>query len=178
MTKVYSLRYFKKKRKLSVLKLQTAVLIAFYIEGTKIISYISRPLNLLDSLDVWKRTKGHQDHCYFLRNFYFSPNDRPSKTMKDVFNFIEKALFVLERFKFLYLHLPLFFFLSAIAWELDPRNIKVFDVINCLNKNLIIHFVWYLEKAKRYHVETLAIDTVLNKEHFYGKIMQKMCTKC
>ena len=35
--------------------------------------------------------------------------------MKDVFNFIEKALFVLERFKFLYLHLPLFFFLSAIA---------------------------------------------------------------
>ena len=26
--------------------------------------------------------------CYFLRNFYFSPNDSPSKTMKDVFYFI------------------------------------------------------------------------------------------
>ena len=26
--------------------------------------------------------------CYFLRNFYSSPNDRPSKTMKDVFYFI------------------------------------------------------------------------------------------
>ena len=25
---------------------------------------------------------------YFLRNFYFLPNDRPSKTMKDVFYFI------------------------------------------------------------------------------------------
>ena len=25
---------------------------------------------------------------YFLTNFYFSPNDSPSKTMKDVFYFI------------------------------------------------------------------------------------------
>ena len=35
--------------------------------------------------------------------------------MKDVFYFIEKALFVLEIFKFLYFHLPLFFSMSAIA---------------------------------------------------------------
>ena len=53
-------------------------------------------------------------------------------------------------------------------------NLKVYDVINCLRKNLITHFVWYLEKEKKYHVETLAIDTVLNKEHFYGK----SCRKC
>ena len=33
--------------------------------------------------------------------FIFSPNDSPSKTMKNVFYFIEKALFVLEIFKFL-----------------------------------------------------------------------------
>ena len=52
---------------------------------------------------------------YFLRNFYSPPNDRPSKTAKDVFCFIEKALFVLEIFRFLYFHLPLFFSLSAIA---------------------------------------------------------------
>ena len=26
--------------------------------------------------------------CYFLSNFYFSPNDGPSKTMKNVFDFI------------------------------------------------------------------------------------------
>ena len=58
---------------------------------------------------------------YFLTNLYFSPNDSPSKTMKDVFGFIEKALFVLEIFKFLYFHLSLFFSLSAIALELDPR---------------------------------------------------------
>ena len=33
---------------------------------------------------------------YFSTNFYFSPNDSPSKTMKDVFYFIEKPLFILE----------------------------------------------------------------------------------
>ena len=58
---------------------------------------------------------------YFLTNFYLSPNDSPSKTMKGVFYFIQRALFVLEIFKFLYFHLPLFFSLSAIALELDPR---------------------------------------------------------
>ena len=41
--------------------------------------------------------------------------------MKDVFYFIEKALLVLKIFRFSYFHLPLFFSLSAIALELDPR---------------------------------------------------------
>ena len=45
-------------------------------------------------------------------------------------------------------------------------NLKAYDVINCLNKNLITHFVWYLEKEKRCDIETLAIHRVLNKEHF------------
>ena len=50
-------------------------------------------------------------------------------------------------------------------------NLKVYDVINCLNKNLVTHFVWYLEKKKRYGVETLFIDRVLNKEHFHAENM-------
>ena len=54
---------------------------------------------------------------------------------------------------------------------------KVCDIINCLNKNLKKHFVCYLEKEKRYDVETLSIDRALNKKKIYGKIMQKMCTK-
>ena len=37
----------------------------------------------------------------FYEIFIFSPNDSPSKTIKNVFYFIEKALFVLEIFKFL-----------------------------------------------------------------------------
>ena len=57
-------------------------------------------------------------------------------------------------------------------------NLKAYDVIYYLNKNLVIHFVWYLKKAKSYGIETLSIGRVLNKEYFYGKIMQKMCIKC
>ena len=86
---------------------------------------------------------------YLLTNFYFLPNDGPSKTMKDVFYFIKKIPFVLEKFKFLYFHLPLFFFLSDIALDWSKINLKVYNVINCLNKNLITHFVCYFEKEKR-----------------------------
>ena len=38
---------------------------------------------------------------YFLSNFCFPLNDNPSKTMKSVFYFMKKALFVLEIFKLL-----------------------------------------------------------------------------
>ena len=60
---------------------------------------------------------------YFLSNFYFLPNDSPSETMKNVSYFIKKALFILKIFKVLYFRLPLFFSLSAIALEVDPRKI-------------------------------------------------------
>ena len=56
-------------------------------------------------------------------------------------------------------------------------NLKVHDVINFLNKNSISHFVWYPEKEKRYDIEILSIDGVSDKEHFYRKIMQKICSK-
>ena len=32
-----------------------------------------------------------------------------------------------------------------------------------------MHFVGYYEKEKRYEIETLSKDRVLNKQHFYGK---------
>ena len=38
-------------------------------------------------------------------------------------------------------------------------NLKVY-VIHFLNKNLITHFVWYLEKGKRNDSETLSIDRI------------------
>ena len=59
---------------------------------------------------------------YFLSMFIFSSSNRPSKTMKNVFYFILKALFVFEIFKFLYFRLPLFFYLPAIALDVDPRK--------------------------------------------------------
>ena len=38
-------------------------------------------------------------------------------------------------------------------------------------------FCLILKKEKSYDIETLLIDRVLNKEHFYGKIIQKMYSK-
>ena len=141
-------------------------------------SFILKLFNMTSPGDSFWYLKFKACVRYFLTNFYLSRNDSPLKTMKAVFNFILKALFVLEIFKFLYFHLLLFFSLSIHCFRASSKiNLKVYEIINCLNKNLIIHLVWYLEKEKRYDIETLSIDRVLNKEHFYWKIMQKMCTK-
>ena len=42
------------------------------------------------------------------------------------------------------------------------KNLNVYDVMNCLIKNLMTHFAWYLEKEIRCDIETLSIDKVLN----------------
>ena len=76
-------------------------------------------VNNHDSTDVGIKLKA----CvrYFLTKFYFSPNDSPSKTMKDVF-ISSKKLFSFSRYSnFCISHLPLFFSLSAISLELDRR---------------------------------------------------------
>ena len=56
-------------------------------------------------------------------------------------------------------------------------NLQSYDVIDCLNKNLIKQFIWYPENENRYDSETLSVDRVLNKKHFYWKCKDKMCTK-
>ena len=71
---------------------------------------------------------------------------------------------------------PLFVPGSHCFRRWSKKNHKIY-VINSLNRNLITHFVLYLQKEVRYDTETLSIDKELNKEHFYGKIMQKMCPK-
>ena len=78
---------------------------------------------------------------------------------------------------FVFLSFPLFLPVSYCFRGWSKINLKVYDIINFLNQKIITHFVWYLEKDKRCDIETLSIDRILNKEHFYGKIMQKMCTK-
>ena len=71
---------------------------------------------------------------------------------------------------------PLFLPLGCCFRGWLKINFKVYDVINCLNKNLT-HFAWYLQKEKIYDIEILFIDRVLNKERFYRKFMQETCTK-
>ena len=113
---------------------------------------------------------------YFLSNYYFSPNDSPSKTIKILIS--SKKLFLFSRYSnFCFSGFPSFFPFSHCFRSWWKINLKVCDVINYLNKNFITHFAWYLKKEKRYDNETLSIDSVLNKEHFYWKIMQKMCTR-
>ena len=56
---------------------------------------------------------------YFYQIFIFSTNDRPLKTMENVFYFVQKALFILEIFKFLYFCPSIFFSLLVIALEDD-----------------------------------------------------------
>ena len=119
---------------------------------------------------------------YFLSKFYFSPNDSPLKTTKNVIS--SKKLFSFSRHSsFSIFVFPSFCPCQPLLqrliqdWYKVDTNLIVYDVINCLNKNIITHFVWYLEKEIRCDIETLSIDRVLNKEHFYRKIMQKMCTK-
>ena len=111
---------------------------------------------------------------YFLKIFSLSPNVSPSKTMKDVF-ISSKKLFSFSRY-LNFCIFPLFLPVSHCVRAWSKINLEVYDIINCLNNNLI-HLVWYLEKEKRYGIEILSLDRVLNNEHFYGKIMQKMCTK-
>ena len=63
----------------------------------------------------------------FYEIIIFSPNDSPSKTIKNVFYFIEKPLFVLEIFKFL----KFFPFLSTVSrFKRTNGTGVIYDVMN------------------------------------------------
>ena len=100
----------------------------------------------------------HQKTRGLFLSAIFHQSDSPSKTMKMYFISSKTLLPFLRYSNFCIFVFPSFF-TSAIALEGDSRKIlKVYDVIICLNKNLIICFVWYLEKEIRCDIETLAID--------------------
>ena len=72
---------------------------------------------------------------------------------------------------FVFLSFPLFLQVGHCFGGWSKINLRAHDVINCLNKNSITNFVWYLGKEKRYDDETLSIDRVSDKDYFYGKII-------
>ena len=106
----------------------------------------------------------------FYQIFIYHQKIALQKIWKMFFISSKKALFVLEILKFS--SSRLFHPVSHCF-----SNLKVYDAINCISKNLITHFAWYLKKEIGCDIEILSIVRVSNKEHFYGKIMQKMCTK-
>ena len=81
-----------------------------------------------------------------------------------------KKLFLFSRYSdFSISVFPSYFPVQPLLQRLIKVNLKVYDVINCLNKNLIT-----LDKEIRYEIETLSIDRVLNRKNF----MEKSCRKC
>ena len=121
---------------------------------------------------------------FFIKSLFFI-EWQPFKCYEKCFYFAEKGLLDLEILNFFFIlfflffifYCPLFFPVSHCFKVWSKKNIKVYDVINCLKMNLITHFVWYLEKETRCDIETLSIGREWNKEHFYWKMMQKICTK-
>ena len=113
----------------------------------------------------------------FLSNFYFSPYDSPSKTMIFL-KFLLKGSSCSQDIQFfVFSSSPVCLPVSHCFRSWSKKNIKVYDVINCLNKNLRTHFVSYLEKEIRCDIETLSIDRVLNKEYSYRKLWRKCAPK-
>ena len=113
----------------------------------------------------------------FIKFLFFDQMIALQKLWKMLFT-SSKKLFCSQDIRFLYFCPSLFFLpISHCFGGWLKINVKVHDVINCLNKNSIKHSVWYPENEKRYDIETLSIDGVSDKEHFYRKIMQKMCSK-
>ena len=99
----------------------------------------------------------------------------PFKNYKKCFLSHLKNSFVSWDIQILYLFFLSFFPCQQLFGRLVQE--QVYDVINCLNKNLITLYAWYLEKKRRCDIETLSIDKVLSAENFHGKTMQKLCTK-
>ena len=61
-----------------------------------------------------------------------------------------KMLFISsKKLFFVFLSFPLFLPVNHCFRGWSKINLKVHDVINCLNKYSITHFVWYLQKEKK-----------------------------
>ena len=114
--------------------------------------------------------------CYFYQIFIFYQMIALQKLWKMFFISSGKLFSFLRYSNFCIFIFPSFFPCQPFrGWF--KKNLKVYGVINCSNKKLITYFVWYLEKEIRCDIETSSIGRVLNKEHFYEKIMQKIFTK-
>ena len=86
--------------------------------------------------------------------FFFHQMVALQKLWKMVFIWSEK-LFSFSRYSIFCIFIfPSFFIVSHCFRAWFKIILKVYGVINFINKNLITHFVWYLEKEKSYEIET------------------------
>ena len=133
----------------------------YYVQLEQIHSSMHAYLKLVSAIFIKFLSFRRMIALQKLRN-YFLFHLKSSFHSRDIQNFVFPSF-------------PLFLPVSHCFRGWSNINLIVCDTINCLNQNLITHFVWYLRKEKRYNIKTLSVDRVLNKKHLYGKIMQKMC---
>ena len=92
------------------------------------------------------------------RKFLFFTKWQPFKNYEGCFSFHLKSSFHYWDIQiFVFSPSPLFLPVDHCLRAWSKINLEVYDAINCLNRNLITHFAWYLEKERRYDIETLAI---------------------
>ena len=114
----------------------------------------------------------------FFIKFLFFTKLNPFKNYEKYFLFHLKSSFRPWDIQiFVFPPFPLFLFVRHYFRGCSKINLKVCYIINCLNKNLILHFVWYLEKEKRYHIKTLSIDRVISRNIFMEKSYRKCAQK-
>ena len=103
----------------------------------------------------------------FFINFLFLMKRKPLKNYEKSFLFHLKSSFHSRGIQiFVFLSSPIFLPISHCLRSWPNINLIVCDIINWLDKSLSTHFVWYVGKEKRYDIETLPVDRVLNKKHF------------
>ena len=95
----------------------------------------------------------------FFKNFLFFTKWQPFKNYERSFLFHLKSYFRYWDIQiFVFPPSPLFLPVSHCLRTWSKINHKVYDVINCLNKNLITHFVGYLKMKKSMTLKLSPLD--------------------
>ena len=97
--------------------------------------------------------------------------ESPLKMMKNAFDFILNALFVLNIFKFCH------DFLVMQKKPLDKKdkiNFKIYDITTWLTNSCNTHIAQYLTNQRQPDNETWLINRILQEKYFSSKIMQKI----
>ena len=105
--------------------------------------------------------------------FFFHQMIDLQKLWKTLFSYYKKLFSLLRYSNFCISVLASFSTCQPLFRGWSKINLKVHDMISCLNKNLITHFVWYLENEKRCDTETLSVE-------YQIKIIfkEKSCKNC
>ena len=99
--------------------------------------------------------------------FFFHQMIDLQKLWKTLFSYYKKLFSLLRYSNFCISVLASFSTCQPLFRGWSKINLKVHDMISCLNKNLITHFVWYLENEKRYDIWTLSIGRVLRNWNIF-----------